>query len=71
MAIAFKETCESCKFCYRLHKHPGNFTSTFRGPVSETFGFVCAGFQSDNRLVFFDSPNGLCELYEKSEGYKK
>lgn len=71
MGIEFEKSCKSCKNCYRLQKHPGNFTSQFRGPVTESFGYVCAGFQSENRMVFFDTPDGLCELYEKSEEYKQ
>ena len=63
MAIEFKESCESCDKCYKVYKHPGN-RPPYRGEMSTYFGYICAGFQKENKMVFFDHLDGICEMYE-------
>lgn len=66
MALEFVESCESCNHCYKLYKHPGN-QPPFRGDMTTWFGYVCAGLQCENKMVFFDRIDGLCEMYSKRE----
>ena len=55
--------CCNCRYQMPIVAHPWNTSGFAKGPISEIIGCGCIAPDTD-RIVFFDSKHGMCEMHE-------